>query len=368
MRIPDSKFFNIFLRYDRERVETLARKTEELSSGKSLLFPSDAPVESARVLRFKKLVSSFERFNRNIDVAKTNLENAESSLASAIDSAQTARVKIVELLNTGTMTEDDAKVMVDYLQQVKSYIIGMANTKIGDSYIFGGVKTNFKPFTEDGVYQGEENVTTVPVANGVEVPINFNGGKIFGVKKVFSGFAEVDESGNINPDAGWDDSGNYEDVSMIISAIDKVIDAIENGNYEKLNSLRVLVFVDEDDDGVIDAGGSWEDTDGDGIKDTYKDGSGNVEVKAYSILDAFDFGLKSLMEQRSIIGSQIETVENLKVQNENLRLHYSQLISELEDADYAQAIAEFQQAKTAYEALLSAIQQTKDLSLLRFYR
>ena len=177
MRIPDSKFFNIFLRYDRERVETLARKTEELSSGKSLLFPSDAPVESARVLRFKKLVSSFERFNRNIDVAKTNLENAESSLASAIDSAQTARVKIVELLNTGTMTEDDAKVMVDYLQQVKSYIIGMANTKIGDSYIFGGVKTNFKPFTEDGVYQGEENVTTGPVANGVEVPINFNGGK-----------------------------------------------------------------------------------------------------------------------------------------------------------------------------------------------
>ena len=56
------------------------------------------------------------------------------------------------------------------------------------------------------------------------------------------------------------------------------------------------------------------------------------------------------------------------MQNENLRLHYSNLISKIEDTDYAAAIAEYEKAKTAYEALITAIQQTKDLSLLRFYR
>jgi flagellar hook-associated protein 3 FlgL len=45
MRVPDIKFFDILLKYDRKRSVDLARKTEELSSGKSLLYPSDSPVD-----------------------------------------------------------------------------------------------------------------------------------------------------------------------------------------------------------------------------------------------------------------------------------------------------------------------------------
>jgi flagellar hook-associated protein 3 FlgL len=308
MRVPDIKFFDLFLKYDRERETTLQRKTEELSSGKQLLYPSDNPVDAARVLRFKRLISTFERFNRNIDFAKTSLENGESVLDTVVNTLQEARAKIVQVMNTGVINEEDAKTLVDYFKAVKEYIINQANFKIGDNYIFGGVKVQDPPFDSDGTYNGSTNVTTVAVANGVEVNLNFNGAEAFGVNST---------SGKITS----------------VEVIDQIINIIESGNINQLNTATITV-------------------DGTQMK----------------LLDAFDKGLNQIMEYRSILGTQIATVENLKTQNENLRLHYSDLVSKLEDADYAQTISEYEKAKTAYDALLAAIQQTKDLSLLKYYR
>ncbi|SMP18556.1 flagellar hook-associated protein 3 FlgL [Desulfurobacterium pacificum] len=308
MRVPDIKFFDLFLKYDRERETTLQRKTEELSSGKQLLYPSDNPVDAARVLRFKRLISTFERFNRNIDFAKTSLENGESVLDTVVNTLQEARAKIVQVMNTGIINEEDAKTLVDYFKAVKEYIINQANFKIGDNYIFGGVKVQDPPFDSDGTYNGSTNVTTVAVANGVEVNLNFNGAEAFGVNST---------SGKITS----------------VEVIDQIINIIESGNINQLNTATIIV-------------------DGTQMK----------------LLDAFDKGLNQIMEYRSILGTQIATVENLKTQNENLRLHYSDLVSKLENADYAQTISEYEKAKTAYDALLAAIQQTKDLSLLKYYR
>ena len=312
MRVPDVKFFDILLKYDRKRSEELSRKTEELSSGKELLYPSDSPVDFARVIRLKNIVSNFERFNRNIDLTQNVLETAESVLGTVVNTAQTARVKIVQLLNTGVLDENGAKVIADYLKSVKDYILQQGNTKVGDSYLFGGVKTQEAPFLSDGTYNGETKETTVPVANGVEVNTNFNGKNAFGVNAVSNKM-------------------------LIVEVIDKITEIVESGDLSKLNTEEIAVDL----------------------------GSGPVNMK---LLDAFDAGLSKIMEYRSILGTKISTVENLKMQNENLRLHYSNLISKIEDTDYAAAIAEYEKAKTAYEALITAIQQTKDLSLLRFYR
>jgi len=312
MRVPDIKFFDILLRYDRKRSFDLTRKTEELSSGKSLLYPSDSPVDFARVIRLKNVVENFNRFNRNIDLTQNILETAESVLGTVVNTAQTARAKIVQLLNTGALNEDDAKVLVDYFKSVKNYILQQGNTKIGDSYLFGGVRTQDPPFASDGTYNGETTVTTVAVANGVEVNTNFNGEEAFGVNLL---------SNKI----------------LIVEVIDKIVEIIESGDISRLNTEEIAVDL----------------------------GEGTQNLK---LLDAFDAGLSKIMEYRSIIGTNISTVENLKMQNENLRVHYSNLISKIEDTDYAAAISEYEKAKTAYEALIAAIQQTKDLSLLKFYR
>ncbi len=312
MRVPDVKYFDILLKYDRERSSILTRKTEELSSGKKLLYPSDNPVDFARAARFKNLISQFERFNRNIDLSKSSLESAETALANVVNAAQEVRVKFIQVLNTGVINQEEAESIVNYFQSMRDYIIQQGNLKVGDSYIFGGVKTQDAPFDSNGTYSGETKVTTIPVANGVEVNTNFNGAETFGVNL---------SSNKI----------------LLVEVIDEVINLIESGNLDALHTQEIAVDL----------------------------GSGVQNMK---LLDAFDAGLSKVMEYRSILGTQVATVENLQFQNDNLRLHYSDLVSKLEDADYAAAIAEYEKAQTAYTALMLAIQQTKDLSLLNFMR
>ncbi len=315
MRVPDSLYYDLLLKYDRVRSRQLKRKTEELSSGKSLLYPSDNPVDTTRVLRFKRFIGEIEQFNRNIDLARTNLENAETALNSAVQVLQEARVKIIEIMNTGTLNGEDAKVLANYFEKVKEFVIQQGNMKLGDSYIFGGVKTQESPFEPGtGEYKGETKETTVQVGKGVEVETNFSGLKYFGVNE---------ESNKIT----------------VVEVLDEIINILNSGDLDKLHSETIKVKLD-----------GWTDS------------------KELKLLDAFDAGLSSMMEYRSVLGTKQEIINSLKVQNESISLHFRDLTSRLQDTDYASAIAEYEKAKTAYEALLAAIQQTKDLSLLKYYK
>ncbi len=312
MRVTDGMIYDILLRYDRLREEQLKRSTEELSSGKAILKPSDNPVDFARALRLQRFVDHIERFNRNIDLTDNTLKTAETAMTSAINVLQEARVKIVQVLNTGALNGEDAKVLADYFRNVAAYVVNMANTKIGDSYLFGGVKTQSAPFSSDGTYNGETQETTVPVANGVEVNTTFNGSDYFGVNRVTSRIT-------------------------VVEVLNKIADLIEAGDLNALNTETVQVDL------------------GDGVENL-------------KLLDAFDKGLSQIETYRSILGTQQRVVEDIKNQNDAVAVHFKELKSKIEDADYTGVIAEYEKAKTAYQALLAAITQTQNLSLLNYFK
>ncbi len=311
MRVTDGMIFDILLKYDRLRSSQLKKSTEELSSGKAILKPSDNPVDFARGLRLQRFIEGVERFNRNIDLTDNVLKTAETSMTSAINLLQEARVKIIQVLNTGALNGEDAKVLADYFRNVASYVVNMGNTKVGDSYIFGGVKSQSSPFGSDGTYNGETVETAVPVANGVEVNTTFNGANYFGVNRV---------SNRIT----------------VVEVLNKIADILDSGNLNELHTDTVQVDL------------------GDGVQNL-------------KLLDAFDKGLSQIEAYRSILGTQERVVEDIKSQNDAIMVHFKELKSKIEDADYPGAIAEYEKAKTAYQALLAAISQTQNLSLLNFF-
>ncbi len=312
VRVADGMIFDILLKYDRLRSYQLKRSTEELSSGKAILKPSDNPVDFARVLRFQRFIDGIQRFNRNIDLTDNTLKTAETAMTSAINLLQEARVKIIQVLNTGTLNGEDAKVLANYFRNVASYVIDMANTKVGDSYIFGGVKTQSAPFDSSGTYSGEAVETTVPVANGIEVNTTFNGANYFGVNSI---------SNRIT----------------VVEVLNKIADILDSGNLDQLNTETLDVNL------------------GDGVQNL-------------KLLDAFDKGLSHIEAYRSILGTQQKVVEDIKNQNDAVLVHFKELKSKIEDADYAGAIAEYEKAKTAYQALLASISQTQNLSLLNYFK
>jgi len=321
MRIPDISFFDTFIKYDRLREKDIDRYTKELASGKKILSPSDNTIDTVRSLRFKRLNNDIETYNRNIDLVKGTLDVAESTLGNIVNAGQEVRVEIIRLMNTGVLDYEDAQILRDYLNSLRDYIINQANVSIGDSRIFGGVKSQIDPFDPNtGVYQGETVETTVPVAKGVELNTTFNGQSYLGVNTNTGKMAMVDA------------------IDEIISIIDGASASPPTRSLEEINTATINVTVD---------GKNY----------------GNV-----SILEAFDIGLDKVMQYRSKIGEQMVIADNLKIQNDTMRVNFSELISKLEDSDYAGVISELEKSKTAYEALLASIAQNKDLSLLKFIK
>lgn len=313
MRITDLIKYDNYIKNDQIRQNEIEKYSKQISTGKKLLSPSDDTVATVASLRLKTINQNIERYGRNMDFVLNVLDSAETQLNSIVEAGQEVRVEIVRLLNTGVLDKEDAKVLRDYFSNMKDYIIKQANFKIGDTALFGGIKTQVDPFASDGTYQGETVETKVPVAPGVELNTTFNG-------KVYIG---VNSTSN----------------KMIITeAIDKIVEIIDRavsgtGSLGELNTATI-----------------------------------NVNGQDVKILDAFDIGLNNVMQYRSVIGTQVKTIQDLKTINDQNKVFNNDLISKLEDTETAEAITNLQKAQVAYQALISVFNQNRQLSLLDFFK
>ncbi|NPA12952.1 MAG: flagellar hook-associated protein 3 [Aquificae bacterium] len=421
MRIPDIAFYDTFIKYDRLREKDIDRYTRELASGKKILTPSDSPVDNVRSLRFKKLTDDIQAFNRNIDLVKTNLEIAEGTLGDIVDTSQEARVEIVNLLNTGVFDWEDAQIFADYLQSTRDYIINRANVSVGKSRLFGGVKSQQDPFDTRGIYQGEFVDTTVPVAPGVELNTTFIGkdflgtipsgvwndangdGNVdtdevqhkIGVVKAIDDILQIIDDGDLHKlDGYYSDMGYNSETDTVVGSgesgtltitygtsaisvdyddtttLQDLVDAINNSpdNQDEDGNPLVEAYVFKDKDGVYRLGVLGQSPD---VKISFEDSSGSLQKRIGEmrrVLETFDQGFEGVSRYRSIIGTQINVADSIKELNLQQEVEYSNLVSKLEDADYAGVIADLEKSKTAYEALLAVIAQNKDLSLLNYFR
>ncbi|MDM7273575.1 flagellin [Sulfurihydrogenibium azorense] len=313
MRIADLIKYDNYIKNDQIRQNEIEKYSKQIATGKKLISPSDDTVATVSALRLKTINQDIERYSRNMDFVLNVLDSAETQLNSIVEAGQEVRVEIVRLLNTGVLDKEDAKVLRDYFVNMKDYIIKQANFKIGDTALFGGVKTQTDPFASDGTYQGETVETKVPVAPGVELNTTFNG-------KIYLG---------VNNDTN----------KMILTeTIDKIVNIIDNaisgtGSLGDLNTATI-----------------------------------SVNGKNVKLLEAFDIGLNTVMQYRSVIGTQVKTIQDLKTINDQNKVFNNDLISKLEDVDAAEAITNLQKAQVAYQALISVFNQNRQLSLLDFFK
>ena len=85
------------------------------------------------------------------------------------------------------------------------------------------------------------------------------------------------------------------------------------------------------------------------------------------LLEEFDKGMNDISQYRSYIGAQQKSIEDFKMQHENFKTVYNQMISHFEDTDIAEAVSKLEQTKVAYEASMAVFNQNKDLSLLKYF-
>ncbi|BAF69758.1 flagellar hook-associated protein FlgL [Nitratiruptor sp. SB155-2] len=411
MRISTLGVFNRYLSNITKYQNKIERYSNELSSGKKVFVPSDAPVDNSRALQLKSLAKEIDGYMRNIDLASNSMSIAETSLKNVSEAALDARVDIVQLLNTGVLDSEDANIFKDYLQNVRDYIISQSNVRIGSNYLFGGEDSKTVPFDENGFYQGSSVEVSVPVAKATEVVTKFNGENYLstiqsgtlndkkqkiGLVKAIDDIIAIIEDGEIyklhgkNSELGYlspndalisstETAGtitiNYKDVTLNIdydsdttdstnpSTLQELVDAINNA---PANNGNITAYTFTDKDGIVRLGFAGKETDKD-IEVTITGDLQNHLGGFQYILDEFDQGFEGVERHRGMIGVQEQLVDNLKEQHENFKVNYNDLASKFEDSDYAEAIVNLEKAKTTYQATLASFMQNKELSLLKYF-
>lgn len=120
----------------------------QMSSGKKIQMPSDDPIVASRALKFRTIVSETEQYTSNTKQATSWLEITESAFNNTESILQTMRELCVSAATDSKTTDDRMKILTEYnslLEQVESE---MNSTYMG-RYVFSGYKTDEKLVIQD---------------------------------------------------------------------------------------------------------------------------------------------------------------------------------------------------------------------------
>ncbi|CAB1253791.1 Flagellar hook-associated protein 3 [Ruminococcaceae bacterium BL-6] len=154
---------------------------------------SDDPFSASKAYQLRREYEENQTYLDTLDSVDSQFMTSESAMRSIYSVISSADSSDVLQGITGTMNQDDRKIIADKLRQMQKAIVAPANTKFGDKYVFGGSEMDEAPFSVDGdgnlFYRGI-NVDTGELENGTAA--NFNGTLIeFG-----DGFDTTDAAAN----------------------------------------------------------------------------------------------------------------------------------------------------------------------------
>lgn len=178
MRVTDRLLFDGLTKNLQRNSSELFRLQNIVSTGKKINKPSDDPVSLSKILEYDELISRSDQYTENINHAIGFLGVSDSALSGVGDILIRAKELAVAQSND-TMNADDRKSASIEVQNLFEEAVQLANTKLGDRYIFAGYKTQTEPFSTAGAYSGDSGEIMVEVGPGVTIKTNLPGDALF---------------------------------------------------------------------------------------------------------------------------------------------------------------------------------------------
>jgi flagellar hook-associated protein 3 FlgL len=176
MRISTQMVHHGALRAIRSRLTSLVHSQQEVATGRRVRQVSDAPSDAAQIMRLDGHVRDIEQFRRTGVTTTTRLAAEDVVLTSARDLITRARALAS---NAATKSTDDPVriAALAEIQQIQSQLVSLANTKVGNDYLFSGSVVQ-APFFDDGTYVGDKVVRQAQIDSGVLVDVNRPGDEV----------------------------------------------------------------------------------------------------------------------------------------------------------------------------------------------
>ncbi|MGH3497779.1 MAG: flagellar hook-associated protein FlgL [Nocardioidaceae bacterium] len=158
----------------------LGQAQDRVSSGKAISRPSDSPLGTAQAMALRAQLAAQVRYKAAASDGVTRLGQTDSTLSSMMSSVQRVRDLTVHGSNTGSMGVDARQAIAAEVTQLRSSLIGDANTTYLGRPIFGGTTTNTAAYDNNGNYIGDAGTVNRTVGDGISVRADVRGDEAFG--------------------------------------------------------------------------------------------------------------------------------------------------------------------------------------------
>jgi flagellar hook-associated protein 3 FlgL len=307
MKISTAYFFDRALNQMTNTQTKLGQAQAQLSSGKKVLQPSDAPDEATAIQRLKSVISRQDSFERAVQATENRLKAEETALEATSNILVRFKELTIQALND-TYGPKDREIIAVELEGLQEDLLSFANTRdVNGAYLFSGSRVFTPPFgpTPQGdiVYRGDETVNLVDVGDQRQVRLNRTGTEVF------------QRVNRTQPD------GSVEGRSFFQSIKDLVI-AVRTSNRDEMN--RGLGELAELSQGVT--------------------------------------------VSQAKVGSAMNVVDNQKAVLDETRLQLKTVLSQIEDLDYTEAVTDMQKKMLALQASQASFAQISRLNLFEYIR
>jgi len=404
MRISTQTFYENSQTSMGTQQSSLLRVQQQMGSMTKILAPSDDPIGATRALGVTQSIALNTQYAASRGQATQTLSLEEGALQSVTTILQDVKALVVQAGN-GTLVDADRASIATALQSSLDQLQGLANTDDGNGqYLFAGFKSGSLPFVRqpDGtmLYAGDQGQRLMQVDVSRQMSVSDSGRSVF--QAVQGGAGYVTSSGVANtgtgvfgsssvvdstdPNFGQDfkisfpTAGTYQvdtvPPGMVVSA-----GAYSAGSSILFGGVQIAIS------GAPAAGDSFNVSSaknaGTDIFATISDviaairapletGSISNGPKLLNALATANRKISNahdnVLTVRSSIGSKLQELDALTTNGSNRVLLDKSHLSDLQDLDYASAIAEFYQRQTALQATQQVFVKIQGLSLFNYLR
>ncbi|MBD3108498.1 flagellar hook-associated protein FlgL [Bacillus sp. AGMB 02131] len=188
MRVTQSMISNNTLRNISQSYSKLSKLNDQSVSGKKFDKPSDDPVAAMLAMSYRTDLNKIEQFQQNISTSQNWVNSTDDALSAVGDALQKIRELTVQVSN-GTLEDSQRSYIGLEIKELKKQISDLADTQVGDKYIFGGTKTDQRP--SDDLLNATGTVE-IEVFSGITLPLNIEGASIF--SDMFKGIDQLTQA------------------------------------------------------------------------------------------------------------------------------------------------------------------------------
>jgi len=159
MRVSESMRYRLFQTCINKLGQQLTDMEKKISTQKNVNSPSDNPLIFARCVEYDAELSAGGQFNDNLQRLTTLVKMYDTSLSSVEGQLKTLGEMAAGYDTASTSLRQS---YVDELKGIIEHLVTVGNTKLGNTYIFGGQQADSAPFRLNNDY----SVTYTVSANG----------------------------------------------------------------------------------------------------------------------------------------------------------------------------------------------------------